>query len=265
MTQRLLFLVVSLWLSMLSNISAQVAFHLPFLNNISSGAYITVPVTVSNFDSIVSAQFVIQWDPQQLHFNQVLSYGLPGMDNEDFGLTQAQDSGLLRFAWSAPSLQNGATVADNSLIFRLSFQVIGEVDSSTSIIFTEVPPTLFEVIQLGHPAYNQEDCTLTNGFVAIGYTVATHDLPGDLPWPVRISPNPVSGNTTAFFDLNEAAEVQMLLTDTRGRVLINKKNSYTSGQHGMEIVCDQLQENGIYFLILRTDDHSCICPLVKID
>lgn len=264
MIQRLLFIIVSLWLSAVSTLSAQVGFSLPFLNDVDSGTVITVPVRVSNFDSIVAAQFVVQWDPEVLSFVKVILYNLPGMDYLDFGLTEAQDSGIIRFAWEAPSgsFNSGVTVADQTAIYRIQFNVIGQISAGSALTIAEIPPTDFEVIKVGHPALTIDSCEIVNGYVAVGYTVATAE-PEKNTLPVRIAPNPFSDATRVVFDLKSDEIVHFRLTDAAGRLVEEKKMSLPPGQHGMEIVSDQLQENGIYYLIIRTATRSCISPLVK--
>ena len=265
MTQRLLLILVSLWLFVISNLSAQVGFSLPFLNNVSPGAAITIPVTVSNFDSIIAVQFVVRWDPKVLAFVKVLIYNLPGMDDQDFGLTEVKDSGILRFAWEAPLsyLTTGVTRPDSSFIFKLRFTVTGQVNDSSRMTISGLPPTDFEVVKVGHPALTIDSCHIVNGFVAVGYTVAAGE-PEDRLFPVTILPNPFSASTLVNFDLETAETVQIQLADVTGRLISEKKLSLPPGQHGMEIASDQLQENGIYYLIIRTATRSCIRPLVKL-
>lgn len=264
MTQRLLLILVSLWPSAFSALSAQVGFSLPFMNDVDPGTTITVPVRVSNFDSIVATQFVVQWDPEVLSFIKIILYNLPGMDYLDFGLTEAQDSGLIRFAWEAPSsyFNSGVTVADETAIFRIQFNVTGQINEDSPLLISEKPPTDFEVLQVGHPALTIDSCEITNGFVAVGYTVSAGE-PDHNTLPVVIRPNPFSSVSTVVFDLESDEIVHFRITDTAGRLIEEKKISLPPGQHGMEIVSDQLQENGIYYLILRTATRSCIRPLVK--
>ena len=263
MVQRLL-LLVGLWLSLLSSISAQVGFSLPVLNNVQPGTVVTMPVKIFNFDSIIGAQFVIQWDTQVLNFLTVLAYNLPNMSNEDFGTGDAH-RGLLRFAWEAPSVNNGYTAADGTSIFLIKFSVVGQNNQGTSVIFTEDDPmTIFEVVQKGQPPFGIEDCSISNGYVAVGFTLSTDWMAGQNTLPVTIFPNPFTISTTATFDLDSSTELQMVLTDAAGHPVFDKKMSYSAGRHGMEIASDQLQENGIYYLILRTATGSCIRPLVKL-
>jgi hypothetical protein len=263
MYQRIMPLLAGLWLAILPSTSAQVGFSLPVVNDVDPGTNIILPLTVSNFDSIGGIQFVIQWDTQVLTLINVINYNLPGMSNEDFGLLDAPN-GILRFAWESPFINSGVTVADSTAIFRLRFRAVGNNNQGSSIIFTEIPPTEFEVVKAGYPPFGINDCTLENGYVAIGFSVSTNWVQGRNTLPLTISPNPFSTMTTATFDLDTAADVYMVLTDASGHPVLDKKMSLPAGRHGTEIASDQLRENGIYYLILRTNTHLCIRPLVKL-
>jgi len=241
---------------------------MPVLNEVNPGSVVTLPVKVFNFDSITGAQFVIQWDSQVLDFVAVLGYNLPNMTFEDFGLGDTP-SGLLRFAWESPSGTAGHTAADGTSIFLLKFSVTGENNQGTFLTFTEdAPQTIFEVTQATSQVdsavfYTLNDCILNNGYVAIGFTLSTDWLADRNDFPVTVSPNPFAISTTATFSLDSRSDVHMVLTDAAGHPVFEQKASYPAGQHGMEIASDRLQENGIYYLILRTATRSCIRPLVK--
>ncbi|TNE61585.1 MAG: T9SS type A sorting domain-containing protein [Bacteroidetes bacterium] len=265
MNQRLLLIPVVLWLFAFSRLSAQVEFSLPVINNANNGDIVTVPVTVSNFDSIVAAQFVVQWDSTVLRFLTVLAYNLPNMTNEDFGLDETS-GGILRFAWEAPSTVNGHSVNDGSLIFLIKYKVIGEINQGTALSFTELPPTDFEVVKAGVPPliFDIDDCVLKNGYVAVGFVLSTDWLESANSLPVSVSPNPFTTSTTAFIEMPVKSEVHVVLTDVAGHPVLERRTTLSQGQHGMEIASDRLEENGIYYLIIRTAERSCIRPLVKL-
>lgn len=262
MIQRLL-LLGAFWLFTLSILSAQVGFTLPVANNITPGNFVTLPVSVTNFDSVVGVQFVVQWNPAVLNFSSVLSYGLPNMSNEDFGLGETAN-GILRFAWESNSVSNGTTVADGTNIFKIRFQVVGQVNEGTPVTFTELPPTtIFEVLQIQQGTavpLGINACVLTNGFVAVGYTLSTADSGFLDGAPVVVAPNPFAERATVSFQLTTGTDVRLLLLDAAGRTVLDRTQYYPPGQHGTVI---ELEENGIYYLILRTASQTCIRSLVK--
>ena len=162
-------------------------------------------------------------------------------------------------------MQNGTTVPDETTIFRIRMQIIGAINSSAGVVITQSPPTSFEVNQIVNgtlTSLNINQVQLTQGFVAVGYTVGTTEVSDGREWPVSIVPNPFSETAEIFFESEEGADIQMIITDIAGRIIVEKNIfSSTSGQHGMEIASSQLREKGMYFLILRTDKRSCVRTL----
>lgn len=238
---------------------------MPVINEAAPGSFAVLPVTVTDFDSIVSMQYVIQWDPQVLTFYSVTSLNLPGLILDDFA-TQDVANGILRFTWQAPNVQTGVTVADQTAIFRVRFLLVGQENQGSAVVFNGVPPTEFEVVKAGNPAtgYDMEDCSLSNGYVAIGFSLSTDWIEGENSLPVSFAPNPFPVSTTATFDLDKASDLYMVLTDASGHPVLDRKMSLPAGRHGMELAPDRFRDSGIYYLILRTADRSCVRPLVKL-
>jgi hypothetical protein len=56
----------------------------------------------------------------------------------------------------------------------------------------------------------------------------------------------------------------MVLTDASGHPVLDRKMALPAGRHGMDIASDRCRESGIYYLILRTADRSCVRPIVKL-
>ena len=263
--RRNVFLVVFGLLSAAGALSAQVGFSLPFVNNATPGSPLNAPVQVTGFNNIAGVQFVITWDPQVLNFLTVDNFNLPGLDPAEFNTSDAAANGILRFAWVSDNLNAGTTRPDGTTIFRIRFQVLGAVNSSTPITITQSAPTSFEVNQIvggNLQALNIDQVQLTQGFAAVGFTVGVSDISNDSGWAVSIVPNPFSDTAYIFFENNETADIQAVITDVAGKIILEKKFfSSSSGQHGMEIASSQLREKGMYFLILRTDKRSCVRPL----
>jgi hypothetical protein len=104
------------------------------------GSSILVPVRAVDFNSIVSAQGTIAFDPAVVNLTSVTNFGLPGMNASNFGLTQIQ-SGVLTYSWHDPSNQ-GINLSDSAVLFMMNFFVAGNSGQSTPILFTSLPVPL---------------------------------------------------------------------------------------------------------------------------
>lgn len=110
-----------------------------------SGEKVCVDVQVSGFDKLLSMQYTITWDKNVLQFTELKNFKLPYLDSNDFGTNHTPD-GMLTCAWIDESLK-GATVADNSSIYQVCFDVKGKAGSSSYFKITD-RPTSIEVVNL---------------------------------------------------------------------------------------------------------------------
>jgi hypothetical protein len=247
---------------------SQVGFNLPDINNASPGASVLLPVRVSNFDSIVGAQFVIRWDSTVLRFKNVNGFSnLPGLSLLNFNTSNALDSGLIRFQWIADNSFPGTSLPDSTIIFRIRFDVIGPLLSGTSVHFTSAFPTIFEITKVRADSslvsLDTSQCNLHQGFVAVGYTAATAAPQVDA-FHLQISPNPCTESAQVAFDLEKTSDVQMSVIDASGRILKEiDMHQLSSGRHGTEIGRLLIHDKkGIYYLVLRSASQVSVRPFL---
>lgn len=261
MSFRLRMLLLVLWAATQGyTAAAQVGFYLPTYSNMSPGLVLNFPVRVLDFDSIVSAQFVIKWDPAVLQFQEVGGFGLPDLNNDKFGLTQALDSGIVRFVWWHNG--NGVSRPDSSAIFNLKLKVIGVVPSSSAVDFTERPPnTFFEVVNAGGQFFTLQTARLFNGLVTVGFPVSATD-PEPAAWTAAVAPNPVTADSRLWLELPETTDLEYFLSDFSGRILFRKNLTLPFGKHGMEIANPLTKQGGLYFLTVRSASMAKTFPLL---
>jgi hypothetical protein len=101
------------------------------------GQMVTVAVAVSGFREVTSAQFTLGWDPKVLHYVGTDSYGLKGLSAGSFNTTLSE-KGELAFAWYDAEAA-GAALAEGTVLFSVSFEVIGQVGSISPVILTGAP------------------------------------------------------------------------------------------------------------------------------
>jgi hypothetical protein len=258
---------ISLWLFLTSSLPAQIGLSLPVVNNIVPNATVNFPVKVTGFDSIAGVQFIIRWNPQIFQYQTIDNFNLPDLGIEDFGLTQALDSGKVRVLWAASNLLKGETVPDQTAIFRLRLKAIGPDSSGSAVVFTQDFFTPFDIVQANADSsltsFGMDDVDLKHGFGAIGYVVSAAEPSEAADFSVNIFPNPFFEKTQVVFDLKKPADLRLLVTNSAGRTLFERTMPrMQAGQHGIEIASPLLREKGIYFLIIRNGTHSCVRPLI---
>jgi len=108
------------------------------------GDLITVDVNVGDFNSVVSMQYSMNWNPSILQFEKVQGFQLKELSATNFGAEQAKEGNLL-MAWYDPSVR-GVFLNQGTVIYQVVFRVIGE-DTSKSRIRFSGKPLLIEVMQ----------------------------------------------------------------------------------------------------------------------
>jgi hypothetical protein len=103
------------------------------------GQTVAARVTVGGFSQVSGAQFTLAWDPAVLRYVGTGSYGARGLSGACFGTTLTA-SGVLTFAWFDPGLV-GVTLADGTVLFSVSFEVIGKAGSVSGVALTGSPTT----------------------------------------------------------------------------------------------------------------------------
>ena len=104
---------------------------------VAAGATISVPVQVRQFTDVVSVQFTLQWDPTIITYLGTEAYGLPGLSEFNFGEPEVAQ-GRLTFVWFDGQVA-GVSLADDTVIFAVRFQAIGENGESSPISFIDTP------------------------------------------------------------------------------------------------------------------------------
>ncbi|WP_170110431.1 cohesin domain-containing protein [Flavilitoribacter nigricans] len=96
-------------------------------NTVDPGEEICVPIRGRFFTDIVTIQFSVNFDTEQLQFNSVGNFGIPSMSNANFDLTQS-DNGIITFSWRDSRTcedSNGGnpmfTIDNNEVLFEMCF------------------------------------------------------------------------------------------------------------------------------------------------
>lgn len=119
------------------------------------GQTATARVTISGFSQVTSAQFTLAWDPAVLRYVGVGDYGLRGLAAGSFG-TPLTGSGKLTFAWYDPG-GVGVTLADGTVLFTASFEVIGQAGSFSALALAGSPTVQQVSVNFALAAFGAQD------------------------------------------------------------------------------------------------------------
>jgi len=106
---------------------------------IPQGSIGCMPVTVNDFNNILSMQYAMHWDPAILEYQNTQAYNLPGLAGNSFGGTPA--SGLQLVGWDDPNAA-GVTRANGTKIYDVCFKAVGAPGTSSLIVIDSIgfPP-----------------------------------------------------------------------------------------------------------------------------
>ncbi|MBI5218939.1 MAG: T9SS type A sorting domain-containing protein [Bacteroidia bacterium] len=100
----------------------------------SQGQQVVIHAKVKNFTGILSMQGTIEFNPAVATFSGTEQYNLPGLNSSNFGAAQA-GNGKVTFSWFDSDL-SGESLADNSVVFALRFQLTGNTGQNSSVSLT---------------------------------------------------------------------------------------------------------------------------------
>lgn len=142
------------------------------------GATVTAAVTVTNFDSVLAAQFTLQWDPTVLDYQGLGNFNSAlGVAAEDFGApggSPVLTNGVLTFSWFDENL-SGVTVPDGTVIFTVSLTVIGSAGSASVLALPNTAATLTPPLAWGSN-YDPLSFIAVDGQVQVSALASTYTV-----------------------------------------------------------------------------------------
>jgi hypothetical protein len=109
------------------------------------GSLTCMDIKVNDFDNIVTFEFSMNWDSTKFILDHVEGFGIPELSFPDnFGTPDNApdvDEGQLTVLWIDSDLQ-GVSIPDFSTLFRVCFEAVGPVGSSSAVTFSDDPITI---------------------------------------------------------------------------------------------------------------------------
>lgn len=208
------------------------------------GTTIEVPVQVAQFDNIGGFQFSLAWDPAVISFQEVTNYDLDKIELFDY---HEDMPGSFRAVWQADNPDTGFSVEDGHTIFTLKFVVVGSVDDSTWISFSDVPLEP-EVVNYNNDIMPVE---FTFGLVRVDEGSAARALASG-PIVVQIIPNPCREWCDVLLSVTQSMDVHIRVVDLSGNTVYQIDRHLEPGQQEVSLPAVQALASGGYFIMVET-------------
>jgi hypothetical protein len=108
-----------------------------------TSAEVCVTLRAADFQRVVAMQYSLHWEHAKLRFRGVESFGLPGLEANNFGLHRTAE-GLLTFVWLDNTLR-GVDLPDGAAIYQVCFEVKGKRGEKARVFLANWP-TPFEAV-----------------------------------------------------------------------------------------------------------------------
>ncbi len=227
-------------------------------HTIDPAAAVRVNLTVRNFNKIAGGQFSIRWDSTVLRLEGVEDPALDLTAEDNFNLLMAS-GGVINFLFEDKTMQ-GASLADNSVLFGLRFTAIGGDGDSSRVFFSNDPLP----IELYDMDLNTMDLDLEDGVVNIALaSSAAEPEPGAAY--LKAFPNPFAIETILSWEQEHAAPVEWIVRDARGRTVFSGQRNYTPGRQQLRLRGSDLPAAGTYFIQMQTDNQTITRKIIFIE
>ena len=114
-------------------------FRIGSASNVATST-VTVPVTTKNFLQLLAWQGSVNWNNSKITYNGISNI-ISQLSGISFNPSVNGSTGRLSFLWSDANLLP-QTIADNSVLFNITFNVVGGATGSTDVDFTNTPTNL---------------------------------------------------------------------------------------------------------------------------
>jgi len=209
---------------------------------LTAGQEYTVDFKAQDFD-VLGYQFTLNFDRTSLEFVQV-NPSVAGTEN--FGLSLL-DKGAITTSWN----DNDTRLSNGEVVFSLTFRAKTDVELS-------------DVLSV-NSRYTKAEAYQRNGElldVQLTFNGATVNSGFEL---YQNTPNPFSTSTVVGFNLPEAVNATLTITDVSGRVVKVVEGEFAKGYNEIKLERRELPVSGILTYQLNTPTDSATKMMLLID
>jgi hypothetical protein len=216
------------------------------------GEVLEVPVTVADFNMIVSTQFTLQWDPAHLRFVGIDDIALDLSLAANFG-TMAVSQGYVTYFFEDVTLA-GTNLPDEASLFTISLEVIAQPEPGESVITTinfSDTPTLLEVADTSFSAIPAD---FVGGEITILGPNSVREPNSRRSFAINmVQPNPFRDQVMVQFNMPEADQMDWTLSDAQGKLLRKGQAFFGEGNQQLVFKANEFPAAGTYLLRMQYD------------
>ena len=240
------------------NAQQNLAFYIP---TTLTGDTVIAEVKTYDFVNILSMQFTLEWNANEMEFVSVGDFSLPGMTQGSFG-TGIVDQGKLTYSWLDPNV-SGVNMPNCAYLFKIKFY---SPNGNTSPITIVPNPTVDEIIDgNGNPvswAQSSISCGHIQGNVFYDETENCAFDAGEMQhknWKVQFS----DGSNTYYANSDHAGNYSASLVPGSYDVSVILPNDdlWTTCTTAQTVQVDSATSGTVDFPVQSLLD----CPLMSVD
>lgn len=214
---------------------------------VEAGELVHLTISSDALERLASLQFQLAFDEQLLAY-----VGFVGSDLGSTALVSDRlvERGLLRLAWYSESGQGFTT--GSGAVLHLQFRAKAAIDDWAEVLSLEDQNFRAE-------AY-RENATNLRPMLEVR-TLRAETSPA-MPFLVEQNqPNPFTGNTRIRFQLPEAGELSLRITDALGRQVMERKQYHEAGSGQLSLDLSHLSA-GLYYYRLQAKEEVATLPML---
>jgi gliding motility-associated-like protein len=186
-----------------------------------------VDISVSNFNDILSMQFAFIWDETILGNPTAANFMLDGVTTNSFLF----DSGSANFSWNG---NTGVTIPDDSKLFSLCFDLVGDCDESSAVDIVSLVGFDVEITELvGGVTTELSSVSINQGSILI-------DCPEPPTCVVESTENTCAGALNGNVTVTVPAGCNYSWTNSSGAEIAITQNlpGVGAGAYELTVTCD---------------------------
>ena len=199
-----------------------------------AGEMVTVDFRASNFQSILGYQFTLDFNGNDLKFEQIKMGKQTSFENFNLSMIQR---GIITTSWNESEAINLDT---DEVLFSLVFKAKNNVRIS-------------EAVRISSDITIAEAYTGTEEVINVHLEVFTPYIRTEGFTLYQNVPNPFTGETTIGFELPRASATTLTLFDMSGKTVMVQKGEYAKGYNQIVIDGNVFDEQGMFYYQLETN------------